>query len=95
MARLIDRIIETETRLEAWCIAELRVITPDGRISEQSVADILGVDIRTLQNNRGEGKSPPFYNQPVGRNRISYRLKDVARWIEEQREEPARYVNTE
>lgn len=87
----IDRIIETESNIRAWCIATLRTITPDGRVSEETTADILGVEVRTLQNRRSLGTAPPHYRQAVGASRYSYSLKDVAIWLEMQREAPPFY----
>ena len=71
--------------MEAARAADM-TITGDGRVSEADAAVLLGIEPDTLAKKRSEGKAPPSYRLSVGAGRISYRLRDLAAWIEAQRE---------
>jgi len=62
-------------------------VTGDDRVSEAAAAHLLGLEPESLGKRRQEGKGPPSYRVPVNGGRISYRLHDIARWIEAQRED--------
>ncbi len=61
-------------------------ITGDGRVGEADAAALLGWKAKTLADRRTEGRGPQAYRMPVGEARMSYRLIDLAEWIEAQRE---------
>lgn len=62
-------------------------ITGDGRVGEADAAQLLGMAAGSLKNQRTEGRGPPAYMRGVAGMRVSYRLDDLARWIEGGREE--------
>jgi hypothetical protein len=62
-------------------------ITADDRIGEADAAELIGYAPSTLKTMRGTfGTGPAWYRAPVGRAQISYRLEDLANWVEEKRE---------
>ena len=61
-------------------------LTADDRISELNNALLVQVQADTLARWRGEGRGPTPYAIGVGRAKISYRLIDVALFIEQHRE---------
>lgn len=62
------------------------VMSADQRVSESDAALLVGMQPGTLKNLRTEGTAPPNYRAPVGGSRISYRVLDLAEWIERKRE---------
>lgn len=62
-------------------------ISADMRVGERDAAKMMGYAPGSLKNIRGEGKGPIYYNRPVEGSKISYRLMDLAMWIEERRED--------
>ena len=73
-----------ELLLEAATRAGI-VVTGDLRVSERDLEGLLGYSDRYLRQMRDEGRAPPSYRL---NGRRSYRLPDVAGWIERHREEP-------
>lgn len=61
-------------------------ISADGRIGEADVAKLLGLTAGSLANKRREGTAPRAYELGGGRHRVTYRITDVARWIEAHRD---------
>lgn len=61
-------------------------ITGDDRIGETDLAMLLGWSAGTLANRRREGKAPPHYLVSAASHRVTYRIGDVAVWIEARRE---------
>ena len=61
-------------------------LTADDRVSEMNAARLLQVHVCTLARWRLEGGGPKSYGIGVGRAKISYRLIDVALFIERHRE---------
>lgn len=86
--------LEKQARTEV-CYQKLRAavidrgypLTADERVTENDAAELLGYVAGSLKNLRTLGVSPPFYRKPVGGCRISYRLTDLAEWIESARED--------
>lgn len=62
-------------------------ISGDLRLNEKDVARLLGYAPGYLKHMRQEGRAPKHYTRGVGGGRISYRLFDMAEWIEERRED--------
>ena len=58
----------------------------DGRVGETDAAALLGWSVQSLRNARAEGSGPPAYQLGGARHRISYRLTDLAWFIESRRE---------
>ena len=86
-ADLSGRIEQTEARLLQAADKAGIWVTADNRVSEQDLAKLLSMPVATLANRRREGRAPPFYRMGVsGNSRVSYRLSEVARWIEQTRE---------
>ena len=78
-------VAETERRLTAAARESGCWISADGRIGEADVAALLGITQGALANKRREGSAPLAYELGGGRHRVTYRLGDVARWIEAHR----------
>jgi len=58
----------------------------DPLLTQREAAAYLTVSIRTLQRWRKEGIGPPSFLLPNGYRR--YRLSALARWLEEQGDQP-------
>lgn len=89
--REIDRagdkaIAETAERLEAAALAAGYWVSADGRMGEGDVADMIGLTPGTLANKRREGTAPRAYELGGRGHRVTYRIIDVARWIEAHRD---------
>lgn len=80
------RVAGTEERLTASARAAGYWISGDGRIGEADLASLLGITPRTLANKRGAGDAPSSFRVAGGGHRVTYRIRDVATWIEEQRQ---------
>ena len=62
----------------------------DLRVSEKAAAKLLGYSHEHLKAMRQMGNSPVFYAIGVDGGRLSYRLDDLASWIEAGREDIAK-----
>lgn len=61
-------------------------ISGDMRIGEKDAARLLGYAAGHLKAMRQEGRGPVFYQRGVYGSRVSYRIADLAAWIEAGRE---------
>ena len=61
-------------------------ISVDGRIGEGDLAALLGMKPESLANRRREGKGPPAFMLPGGGHKVTYRIPEVAAWIEASRD---------
>ena len=61
-------------------------VSADERVGERDAARLLELHPDTLVRLRREGRGPPAYALGLGRARISYRLLDLAVWVEARRE---------
>ncbi len=87
-AEKIDpRILDTVRVLLAVVEKNQIVMSADQRVSEADAARLIGLQPASLKNLRAEGGAPPSYRAPVGGSRLSYRLFDLACWIEGKRED--------
>lgn len=77
-----NRITEAVERMEKVAQEKGYFVTADGRVSEEVAAEFIGVSFGTLKNWRCQGKAPRHYKKPVARCGSSYRLIDIAEWIE-------------
>jgi len=76
----------TSDTLEAAARAAPYWISGDRRIGEADLAALLGLTPASLANKRREGSAPPAFNLGGGGHRVTYRIDDVALWIESQRD---------
>lgn len=61
-------------------------VSGDGRIGESDLAKLLGITPASLANKRRDGSGPKAFTLAGGGHRITYRLDEVAAWIEAHRE---------
>lgn len=72
----------TLERLKEAADAAGVLVTADQRIAANDVARLIGWSPGHLANARSEGKGPPYYRIGLGNSKISYRLDDVAAWVD-------------
>ena len=84
---LDDRVEATTLALRAAAIEKQMPLSGDDRVGEACAAALLGLECETLAKRRGEGKGPASYTVPVSGSRVSYRLRDLAAWVEAHRED--------
>ena len=82
-----ERAASSFRMLEAACRDAGHFITGDGRVTDEAVAGLLGIAKDTLANWRAEGKGPRHYRIGIKGGRVTYRLDDLARWIESTRDD--------
>lgn len=82
-----ERVAASGRSLEAAARQAGMVVTGDGRVSENAAGELLGLAPGTLRNWRSERDGPPSYQIGVGSgSRVSYRLAELAEWLESRRE---------
>lgn len=81
----LDRIQATAEMLRAACREAGHPITGDGRVGESVAAELIGLAESTLANKRGEGSGPQYFRIGGHGHRVTYRLADIAQWIESSR----------
>lgn len=74
-----------EQRITDWCNTKDHWISADGRVSPDTAAAILDRSPATLRNWRSAGEGPPFYSGA----RVTYRISDLAEWLEQFRCTPS------
>src|SRR4051794_18372103 len=62
------------------------LISGDERVSESDAAKLLEIHSDTLRRRRNEGTGPEPYEIGVGKSSFSYRLNDLARYVEKKRQ---------
>lgn len=83
---LAVRVQRTADLLRAAVTARAIFITADERIGEADAADLTGYAVATLKNLRALGVGPIYFSRAAGPGgKVSYRLDDLARWIERAR----------
>ncbi len=85
-AELASDTARTSAELEAAARAASFWISGDRRIGESDLAALLGITPGALANKRRDGSAPVAFNLAGGGHRVTYRLDDVARWIESHRD---------
>ena len=70
------------------------VISADNRVNEKGAALLLRCSHASLKAMRQNGDGPVFYAVGVDGSRLSYRLNDLAAWIEAGREDVMRRFRT-
>jgi hypothetical protein len=86
-ADLDRRVADTVKVLQLSVEKNMMPLSADQRVSEVDAARLIGMEPGSLKNLRAEGGAPPSYRVPVNGQRISYRLLDLAIWIEKRRED--------
>jgi len=86
---LEERIAKTSALMLAECERRGVAMTADRRIREEDAAALLGYSGGSLRNLRSTfDMGPAHYRRPApGGGRISYRIEDLAEWVEKAREE--------
>ena len=79
---LEDETEATARRLLAAARAAGAVISGDFRVSETVAAGLLGIAPGTLRNLRLAGNGPRVFHTPINNSSYSYRLDDLASWIQ-------------
>jgi hypothetical protein len=87
MTPATDRIQACADMFERRCREAGVFLSGDLRVGEVDAANLLGVAAGTLKNLRQEGKGPTAYTRGVNGGRLSYRLIDLASWVEIGRED--------
>ena len=85
-AKMAGRVDSTLAMLQNAAREAGYWITADLRIGEADLAALLGMTHGGLANKRREGTAPPSYTLGGGGHRVTYRLPEVAEWIESHRE---------
>ena len=81
------RVGKTTDTLRAVAKKEKIVITPDDRVGEADASHLIGYAPKSLASMRKNFESGPvWYRAPAGQAQVSYRLRDLAVWIENKRE---------
>jgi hypothetical protein len=78
-------IEHTAQLLHAACRDAGAWVSGDNRIAEETCAALLGWTTDALRNRRYEGRGPPHYRLGGSGGRVTYRVSDVATFIETQR----------
>lgn len=79
---LADRTADCLATLDATARASSIPVTGDRRVSEADAAGLIGLAAGTLRNLRAVSCPLPFYKVA---GRVTYRLADLAEFIERQR----------
>jgi hypothetical protein len=82
-----ETVLQTADALRVCAEKNKIAMTADQRVSEADAAALLCISRDSLKNLRAEGSAPVSYRASVGGCRISYRLYDLAAWIESRRED--------
>lgn len=82
-----ERVESTRQMLLAACHERGFLVTADERVSEPDAAALLAFTPESLRNRRYLGTGPASYQRPVGAHKVSYRVRDLAAWIEQYRDE--------
>lgn len=83
---LASRAAQTARALEKAAREAKMFVSGDGRVSEADCGKLLGYSAQYLRQMRSEGRGPEAFRLGVSGSRLSYRLIDVAMWIERNRE---------
>lgn len=67
-------------RIHNWCKSDGRWVSADGRVSQETAAEILGITPASLRNRQCVGQRIRFHRASA-RGRVSYNLRDLAEYI--------------
>jgi len=79
-------VIKTTAQLHASAVHHGLTVTGDRRVNEKGAAYLLGYSAAYFKTLRQQGNGPRFYALGVAGSRFSYKLDDLASWIEMARE---------
>jgi hypothetical protein len=82
-----DAVEATAALLLASAARDELTVSGDLRVNEKDAAHLLGYSAANLKALRQEGNGPVSYALGMNGGRISYRLRDLAAWIEMARED--------
>jgi hypothetical protein len=82
-----ERVETTIVLLAAAAIDAGYAVSGDMRVSEENAANLIGLSPGYLKMLRKEGNGPISYQVGVNGSRISYRIHDLAAWIDHARED--------
>lgn len=82
-----ETVLKTADALRVCAEKNQIAMSADQRVSEADAATLLCMGRDSLKNLRQEGGAPASYRASIGGCRISYRLYDLAAWIESRRED--------
>lgn len=84
MADTFDQRVDATARLLlAACREQGIALTGDMRVNESGAAALLNISAGHLKNLRiQDGSAPRHYRIPMAGCQVSYRLRDIAVWIE-------------
>lgn len=83
----LQNLVESTMKMLLHVVTRDEIPTSaDMRVGERDAAKLVGYAAGSFKNIRSEGKGPIYYNRPVAGSKISYRLMDLATWIEQRRE---------
>ncbi len=85
MSDLAERVEGCRRVLHEAAKAAQMTMSGDQRVSGADAAQLLGISTGGLKLIRQEGRGPTPYMHGVGGGGFSFRLVDLARWIEEGR----------
>lgn len=78
-----DRVEATARMLLASCREQGILLSGDLRVTEADAATLLNIAPGYLKQMRtGDGSAPRHYRIPMSGCQVSYRLRDIAVWIE-------------
>lgn len=81
------RVEDVLLMLHKACEERNILVTADHRVSEADATNLVGYAPGSLKNLRALGGAPAYYRRGAGGGRISYRLEDLASWLEAGRED--------
>ena len=81
-----DRVERCARLLMAAARETGMTVSGDGRVSEADAARLLALSAGHLKNLRAAGEGPTAYNRGLAGSRVSYRLEDLAAWVESGRD---------
>lgn len=90
----VSRIEVTRQMLESAARREGYWLSADCRIGESDAAHLLGFAVGSLARKRAEGAGPVWYRLGGAGHKVSYRLHDLAAFIETMRDQSPEPVAT-
>lgn len=79
---LIEAVQLATDRMLRYATQQGVVVSGDLRVNEKAAAQLLGYSAGHLKAMRQQGNGPRFYTIGLDGGRFSYRLDDLASWVE-------------
>ena len=80
----MDRVDITFGLLLDAAVASQCWLSGDKRVGEVDAAALIGWEVGSLRNAQTEGRGPPYYRVGGGGSKVTYRIHDLACWLESQ-----------